>query len=165
MSMIIKPMQSEDWPEVARIYKLGIATGLATFEKNVPTWESWDKAHLQECRLVAFENQILVGWAALSPVSSRCVYQGVAEVSVYVDTNQSGRGIGTLLMKTLISKSESLGFWTLQSGIFPENIASVNLHERSGFRKIGIRERIGKLDGTWYDTLLMERRSSSTGID
>lgn len=165
MSMIIKPMQSEDWPEVARIYKLGIATGLATFEKNVPTWESWDKAHLQECRLVAFENQILVGWAALSPVSSRCVYKGVAEVSVYVDTNQSGRGIGTLLMKTLISKSESLGFWTLQSGIFPENIASVHLHERSGFRKIGIRERIGKMDGKWYDTLLMERRSSSTGID
>lgn len=165
MSMIIKPMQSEDWPEVARIYKLGIATGLATFEKNVPTWESWDKAHLQECRLVAFENQILVGWAALSPVSSRSVYQGVAEVSVYVDTNQSGRGIGTLLMKTLISKSESLGFWTLQSGIFPENIASVHLHERSGFRKIGIRERIGKMDGKWYDTLLMERRSSSTGID
>lgn len=165
MSMIIKPMQSEDWPEVARIYKLGIATGLATFEKNVPTWESWDKAHLQECRLVAFENQIPVGWAALSPVSSRSVYQGVAEVSVYVDTNQSGRGIGTLLMKTLISKSESLGFWTLQSGIFPENIASVHLHERSGFRKIGIRERIGKMDGKWYDTLLMERRSSSTGID
>ena len=165
MSIIIKPMQSEDWPEVARIYKQGITTGLATFEKNVPTWESWDKGHLQECRLVADENEILVGWAALSPVSSRCVYQGVAEVSVYVDTNHSGRGIGTSLMNALISQSESLGFWTLQSGIFPENTASVRLHKKSGFRKIGIRERIGKMDGKWYDTLLMERRSSITGID
>ena len=165
VSMKLIEISAENYPAVARIYGEGLQTGTATFETTIPSWEKWNDGHLPFGRIIAVEDNNYLGWAALSPVSSRCVYGGVAEVSVYVDTNQSGRGIGTLLMKTLISKSESLGFWTLQSGIFPENIASVHLHERSGFRKIGIRERIGKMDGKWYDTLLMERRSSSTGID
>ena len=163
--MQIRAMTPSDWKDVSRIYAEGIATGYATFEKEVPSWEDWDKNHLKECRLVAVEKDRLLGWAALSPVSSRCVYGGVAEVSVYVGSNARRHGVGLALMHLLISKSEAAGLWTLQSGIFPENKASIVLHEKVGFRKIGVRERVGKLDDEWKDNVLFERRSTKVGID
>lgn len=163
--MQIRAMTPSDWESVARIYAEGIATGFATFEKVVPAWEDWDKNHLEKCRLVAEEKGRILGWAALSPVSSRCVYGGVAEVSVYVGRNARGRGVGMALMHLLISESEAAGLWTLQSGIFPENKASIVLHERVGFRKIGVRERVGKLDGEWKDNVIFERRSKKVGVD
>ena len=156
-------MTPEDWPEVARIYKEGIATGLATFETDVPHWTSWDQAHMETCRLVAAEATDLAGWAALSPVSSRCVYGGVAEVSIYIAREARGKGLGLDLLKALIHESENAGIWTLQSGIFPENTASIKLHEKGGFRRIGYRERIGCLHGIWKDNVLFERRSPSVG--
>ncbi|MCA0932745.1 N-acetyltransferase family protein [Lutimonas saemankumensis] len=152
------------WPEVSRIYEEGIATGMATFEKEIPSWEAWDANHLKSCRIIARNNEEVLGWAALSPVSSRCVYGGVAEVSVYVAANARGKGIGKILMNRLITESESEGFWTLQAGIFPENKNSIRLHEKSGFRIIGFRERIGLLDGVWKDNVLLERRSSKIGL-
>lgn len=155
----IEHMTSSDWPSVARIYKEGIETGMATFEKIVPQWDIWNKNHLSICRFVAKDENEIIGWAALSPVSSRCVYGGVAEVSVYVSKEGRGQGIGEMLLKRLLSESENEGFWTLQSGIFPENIASIKIHENVGFRKIGFRERIGELDGVWKDNILMEKRS------
>lgn len=164
MEITITPMLSEHWPEVAHIYGLGIATGIATFEQSIPTWEQWDKAHIKTCRLIALEGDTAVGWAALSPVSGRCVYGGVAEVSVYVHTAHGGKGIGTRLMQALITQSETEGFWTLQSGIFPENKASRELHKKVGFREIGFRERIGKKEGQWFNNILMERRSNTVGI-
>ena len=148
---------------MAAIYREGIATGIATFEKSAPSYDEWDRAHLPHCRLVAVENAKVLGWAALSPVSSRCVYGGVAEVSVYIDKNSRGKGIGSKLLESLIKESESEGYWTLQSGIFPQNKASIALHEKVGFRYIGKRERIGQLDGIWYDNLLYERRSPVVG--
>lgn len=157
-------MIPEDWPEVARIYAEGIATGIATFETQVPAWEAWDTAHLYAGRLVASSGDVLSGWVAISPVSGRCVYGGVAEVSIYIGQDARGKGLGRELMKALISESEKAGIWTLQSGIFPENLASIRLHERSGFRRIGHRERIGKLHGTWKDNILFERRSRQVGI-
>ena len=163
--MQVRAMTPSDWEAVARIYAEGMATGYATFEQEVPSWESWDSNHLSTCRLVAFEEDELLGWAALSPVSSRCVYGGVAEVSVYVGSNARGRGVGKALMHQLISESEAAGLWTLQSGIFPENKASIVLHEKVGFRKIGVRERVGKLDDEWKDNVLFERRSQTVGID
>jgi len=150
-----------DWKQVALIYQQGIDTGNATFQQNVPTAEEWDKSHLGYCRLVACLNEEILGWAALSKVSDRCVYGGVAEVSVYVSTSHSGKKIGTQLMLALIKESEANGVWTLQAGIFPENTASVKLHENSGFRIVGRREKIGKMNGVWRDTLLLERRSKS----
>lgn len=158
-------MKPSDWEAVARIYADGIATGYATFEQEIPSWESWDKNHLNDCRLVADENGTILGWAALSPVSSRCVYGGVAEVSVYVGGEARGHGVGKALMLDLIDSSETAGLWTLQSGIFPENIASIVLHEKVGFRKIGVRERVGKLNDQWKDNVLFERRSKKVGID
>ena len=163
--MQVRAMTPSDWEDVARIYAEGMATGYATFEQEVPSWESWDNNHLETCRLVAMENDHLLGWAALSPVSSRCVYGGVAEVSVYVGSEARGRGVGRALMQQLISESEAAGLWTLQSGIFPENIASIILHEHVGFRKIGVRERVGKLHDEWKDNVLFERRSKNVGID
>ena len=163
--MHIRAMTSSDWNEVARIYAEGMATGYATFEQEVPSWEIWDSNHLSNCRLVALENDHMLGWAALSPVSSRCVYGGVAEVSVYVGSGARGRGVGKALMQQLISESEAAGLWTLQSGIFPENKASIVLHEQVGFRKIGVRERVGKLNDEWKDNVLFERRSQTVGID
>lgn len=160
----VRPMQFEDWESVSQIYAEGIATGFATFEKNTPSYEAWNAAHMQSCRIVAIENDAILGWAALSPVSSRCVYGGVAEVSVYIAEKSRGKGVGKLLMKTLIIESETAGIWTLQSGIFPENENSVRLHEKVGFRYIGKRERVGKLDGEWKDNLLFERRSETVGI-
>ena len=163
--MQVRSMNSSDWEDVARIYAEGIATGYATFEQEVPSWESWDGNHLSSCRLVAIDKDQMLGWAALSPVSSRCVYGGVAEVSVYVSSDARGRGVGKALMHQLISVSEASGLWTLQSGIFPENIASIVLHEKVGFRKIGVRQRVGKLHGQWKDNVLFERRSEIVGID
>lgn len=161
--MKIRKMTPADWPEVARIYAEGIATGYATFEKEVPAFEQWDKAHTASCRLVAAEGKSLAGWAALSPVSGRCVYGGVAEVSVYVDKTFRGRGLGKKLLTSLVEHSEEEGFWTLQSGIFPENEGSVKIHLQCGFRQIGYRERIGQLDGIWKDNLIFERRSKKVG--
>ncbi|NNK11680.1 MAG: N-acetyltransferase [Flavobacteriaceae bacterium] len=163
--MKIRPMTSADWPTVARIYKEGIETGFATFEKQVPSYEDWNKAHTTNCRLVAFEGDSITGWAALSPVSGRCVYGGVGEVSVYVSKDHWGKKVGSKLLLALIESSEKEGFWTLQSGIFPENEASVKIHLQCGFRQIGHRERIGKLDGEWKDNLIFERRSNKVGAN
>ncbi|MET1258178.1 N-acetyltransferase family protein [Flagellimonas sp. DF-77] len=164
--MIIREMKAADWDEVAEIYKAGIATGCATFETKVPSFADWDAAHIDSCRLVAEHNDGLWGWAALSPVSSRCVYGGVAEVSVYITPEARGKGVGKTLMHQLIAASEAQGYWTLQSGIFPENEASIKLHEKVGFRFLGKRERVGKThEGIWKDNLLFERRSQTVGID
>lgn len=163
-AVLIKPMQREHWEKVKQIYESGIATGIATFETNAPTWEKWNDGHLTFARLVAVENNEIMGWAALSPVSDRCVYGGVAEVSVYMADNHKGKGIGKLLLLNLISKSESNNIWTLQAGIFTDNIASVKLHENVGFRVIGHREKIGKLKNVWKDNFILERRSKTVGI-
>lgn len=158
-------MTPYDWQDVSAIYAEGIATGVATFEKDIPTHAIWDKAHLKSCRIVAVQGRKIIGWAALSPVSGRCVYGGVAEVSVYVGQDSRGMGVGKHLMNTLIQQSEAAGLWTLQSGIFPENMGSIKLHENMGFRFIGKRERVGRLNGIWKDNLLFERRSKAVGLD
>jgi phosphinothricin acetyltransferase len=152
-------MLPEHWPKVSKIYKEGILTGIATFEKEIPGWEDWDSDHLKVCRIIAIINEDIVGWAALSPVSSRCVYGGIGEVSVYVSQEFRGNHIGEILLRKLIADSEKNELWTIQSGIFPENIASIKLHEKVGFRKIGYREKIGELNGIWKDNILLERRS------
>lgn len=161
--MHITEMRPEHWAQVADIYEQGIATGNATFQTSAPSWEEWDGAHLKHSRLVAMEGDEVLGWAALTPVSGRCVYAGVAEISVYIAAKARGKGIGALLMQQLITSSESHGIWTLQAGIFPENTASLKLHSTSGFRTIGIREKIGKMAGIWRDTVLLERRSKVAG--
>jgi L-amino acid N-acyltransferase YncA len=155
----IEQMKVEAWPAVRVIYAEGIATGNATFETEVPSWEAWNKAHLEQCRLVARTEKRVLGWAALAPVSGRCVYAGVAEVSIYVAALARGRGVGKALLQALIAASEQAGIWTLQAGIFPENEASLRLHRACGFRQVGFRERIGQLAGVWRDVVLMERRS------
>lgn len=161
----LRPMKDLDWPSVSRIYAEGIATGYATFEKEVPAFESWNKNHLSSCRIVAEKDKVLLGWAALSPVSSRCVYGGVAEVSIYIGNDFRGLGVGKRLLNELIFQSEAAGLWTLQAGIFPENEGSIKLHEKLGFRRIGYRERVGKLDGMWKDNVIFERRSKIVGND
>lgn len=161
--MEIRQMRQSDWPEVARIYAEGIATGMATFETRVPAYDAWNAAHLPYGRLVAVRDGEVLGWAALSPVSSRCVYGGVAELSVYVGADSRGSGAGLKLMEALIAESEANGLWTLQAGVFPENAASIRLHEKAGFRQLGYRERIGQLHGIWKDNVLFERRSNSIG--
>ena len=158
-------MHAIDWPDVKRIYEQGIRTGDATFETSTPSWEMWDNTHLKHSRLVAKRNDSILGWAALTPVSGRCVYAGVAEVSVYIGSHARGIGVGKQILEKLIIESEGNGLWTLQAGIFPENICSIAAHERNGFRKIGLRKKIGKLNGVWRDTLLFERRSVVIGID
>jgi len=163
--LLIDKMAEENWDDVARIYNAGIATKNATFEKQAPDWTSWNNAHRKDCRLVAKIADKIVGWAALSNVSSRCVYSGVAEVSIYIDAEYRGRGIGDKLLKSLIAKSEAHGIWTLQAGMFPENERSIRLHQKNGFRIIGFREKIGKMDGLWRDTALLERRSRIIGND
>ncbi len=160
----IKAMRSEDWPAVQRIYSEGIATGNATFETETPAWEKWDQGHLQDCRLIAVNSEGILGWAALSPVSTRRVYSGVAEVSVYVAATARGRGVGTLLLQSLVEQSEGCGVWTLQAGIFPENVPSVALHKSCGFREVGLRQKLGQRNGVWRDVLLLERRSSRVGV-
>lgn len=161
----IQPMTADSWADVARIYESGIETKNATFETKAPDWDTWDIAHRQDCRLIALIDEKIVGWAALSNVSSRCVYSGVAEVSVYIDSDFRGMGVGDRLMSDLISESESNGIWTLQAGIFPENTGSLRLHEKHGFRLIGKKERIGKMDDTWREVLHLERRSKIVGIN
>jgi L-amino acid N-acyltransferase YncA len=177
MDYPILPMPPDLWPAVREIYSEGIATGHATFEIEPPDWEKWDNSHRKNCRLVAVEpvDQTIaeplipldklrvLGWAALSPVSSRRVYAGVAEVSVYVAAAARGRGVGKALLQTLVHESEVNGIWTLQAGIFPDNAGSVSLHRSCGFREVGTRHRIGKLRDIWRDVLLMERRSPTVG--
>lgn len=156
-------LTSHHFASVAEIYLEGIATGNATFQTEAPAWDEWDKSHLQHSRIVAVDNGEVVGWAALTPVSGRCVYAGVAEVSVYIKASQRGKGVGTQLLQHLITDSEKNNIWTLQAGIFPENVSSIKLHEKLGFRKIGYRERIGQMKGKWRDTVLLEKRSSVVG--
>lgn len=158
-------MLPQHWEAVKTIYEEGIATGNATFQTAAPSWQEWDNAHVKTCRLIATENNEVLGWAALTAVSSRCVYAGVAEVSVYVAANARGKNIGSLLLQALINESEQNGIWTLQSGIFPENKASISMHEKNGFRIIGYRERIGKMGNIWRDNISLERRSNKIGID
>ena len=158
-------MDASDWDEVRTIYLEGIATGAATFETSAPDWATWDRSHLPVCRMVIRDNGPIAGWCALSPVSSRQVYAGVAEVSVYVAEIARGKGAGRALLGALIDEAERQGFWTLQAGIFPENLASIALHKALGFREVGRRERVGKLDGVWRDVVLLERRSRAVGID
>lgn len=159
----IGPMLPGDWPAVRRIYADGMATGNATFETEPPDWETWDRNHRPECRLVARIGEVVVGWAALSPVSARACYAGVAEHSIYVDPVQRGRGIGKLLLAAFVAESETAGFWTLQSSIFPENQASIAIHLACGFRILGRRKRVAMLNGEWRDTVVVERRSQVAG--
>jgi phosphinothricin acetyltransferase len=158
-------MLATDWTKVAAIYKQGIDTGNATFQQKVPTWNEWNEAHLVNCRIVAVIDNEVVGWAALSEVSGRCVYAGVGEVSIYVSNDNKGQKIGFQLLRQLITESENEGFWTLQSGIFPENIASLKIHDHLGFRQVGFRERIGKMNNKWRNTILLERRSNKVGLE
>lgn len=164
MELVIDALHPADWPQVRAIYLEGIATGQATFEQNAPDWETWDRKHLSICRLAARHAEGVVGWAALTPYSARAVYAGVAEVSVYVASDMRGRGVGRRLLDALVECSEAAGMWTLQAGIFPENEASVRVHERCGFRIVGRRERIGQMHGRWHDVLLLERRSQKVGF-
>ncbi len=161
----IEPMAAAHWDGVRRVYLEGIATGNATFETEAPSWEAWDRAHRADCRFVALsEAGDVLGFAALSKVSDRCVYGGVAEVSVYVAASARGRGLGTRLLERLIEASEAAGLWTLQAGIFPENESSIAIHQRCGFRIVGVRRRLGILRDVWRDVALLERRSESVGI-
>ncbi|QNE42279.1 N-acetyltransferase family protein (plasmid) [Hymenobacter sp. NBH84] len=163
--MTIIPMTDAHWPAVKAIYEAGIATGNATFETQAPAWEAWDTAHLGHSRLVAVDEAGTVrGWAALSPVSSRCVYGGVAEISVYIAAEARGQGVGRQVLQALIADSEAHGIWTLQAGTFEENKASIGLHTKAGFRVIGHRERIGQHHGVWRNTVQMERRSPTVGV-
>lgn len=163
-AIAVVPMEPGDWGAVRAIYLEGIATRNATFETDAPDWEKWDRDRLPNCRLVARDGAGVLGWAALSPVSTRPVYAGVAEASIYIATRARGRGIGAALLRALITASEQAGIWTLQAGIFPENAASLRMCQRAGFRIVGTRERIGCMDGRWRDTVLMERRSSVAGV-
>jgi len=161
MNLEIVEMQPSHWRQVCEIYRQGLKTGQATFEIEVPSPEKWDARHLADARLIAIADGAVIGWAALSPVSARAAYSGVAEVSVYVSERHRGHGIGGKLLNALIGESEKIGIWTLQASIFPENVGSIAIHRTCGFREVGRRERIGKLNGVWRDTILMERRSSA----
>ena len=157
--MELRELRREDWPAVKGIYEQGIAGGDATFETEASSWDDWNHAHLEGHRLVALQEGELVGWAALAPVSGRCVYEGVTEDSVYVADAAQGRGVGRALLDELIAGAERDGIWTIEAGIFPENQASIELHRRCGFRVVGVRERLGRHHGSWRDVVLMERRS------
>jgi L-amino acid N-acyltransferase YncA len=163
--MKIRPMREDDANAVLAIYAEGIEDGLATFETRCPTWQEWDEAHMQEGRLVAEDGGTVLGWAALSPVSRRECYRGVAEVTFYVARSARGRGVGSALLEALVEASEEAGFWTLQAATFEENMASLLIQDRCGFRVVGTRERIGQLDGQWKTTVLTERRSQVVGVD
>jgi L-amino acid N-acyltransferase YncA len=155
----LQAMRSEDWPAVRAIYEAGIVTGDATFDTAAPAWAAWDAAHLADHRLVARLDGRVVGWTALAPVSDRRCYAGVAEDSIYVAPEAQGRGVGRALLAAVVASAEQAGIWTVQTGIFPENQASVRLHQACGFRVVGVRERLGRLHGRWRDVLLLERRS------
>jgi L-amino acid N-acyltransferase YncA len=164
-SVAVSEMLPEHYPQVKEIYELGIATNNATLETKAPEWEGWDNKFLKDCRLVALtEEGQVAGWAALTPVSGRCVYRGVAEDTVYVHSKYKGKGVGKLLLQQLVLESEQAGIWTLQAHILKENEASVKLHEQCGFRIVGLRERLGQLHGQWRDTWLMEKRSDKVGV-
>lgn len=166
MNFEISNMKKEHWNQVKEIYKEGIETGIATFQTELPSYESWDKGHLSIGRFVALKGEKVLGWIAISPTSSRCVYSGVVEVSIYVSKDSRGLGIGSELMKKLIETTEKNNIWSIYSAIIRENSASINLHKKSGFREVGIREKIAKLsNGKWSDTVIMERRSKIVGID
>lgn len=160
----IRAMTPLDWESVREIYAEGIATGIATFETGPPTWGKWDAGHLPFGRFVAEEAGKVLGWVALSRVTDRCVYQGVAEVSVYVGGDSRGKGVGQRLLGKLIEASEANGIWTLNAAVFPQNKASIALHQKMGFRIIGYRERIAQRDGQWHDNVLLERRSIVVGV-
>jgi phosphinothricin acetyltransferase len=171
--MSIRPLRPSDWGDVRRIFLEGIATGNATFETYAPDWETWDRAHRPDCRLLARDDAAVasakspyavLGWAALTWTSQRRAYEGVAEVSVYVAAAARGRGVGRALLEELVRASEAAGVWTLQAGIFPENAASLAIHSACGFRSIGVRERVACLKGAWRDVVLLERRSASVGV-
>ena len=162
----ISEMKKSDWDQVANIYLEGIKTGIATFQTEVPTLEDFDNSHISSCRLVASSDDNILGWGVLSTTSSRCAYAGVAEVSIYIGDKYKGQGIGTTLLRNLIKVSEENGFWTLQSGIMRQNLWSIALHKKCGFREIGIREKVARMnDEAWFDVVLMERRSKTVGID
>ena len=162
MASVVRDFRPADWPAVRAIYEEGIRSGDATFETEPPSWERWDAAH-PKVRLVAEEDGSVVGWAALSPVSDRCCYEGVAEVSVYVAEASREGGVGRTLLERLVERSEDAGYWTLTAGVFPENEASLRLHKACGFREVGLRERLGELAGVWRDVILLERRSTLVG--
>jgi len=159
MEIAVRPLKKEDWNSVSKIYKEGINTGIATFETEVSNWETWNNKYIDSCRIVATQDNNVVGFAVLSLASHRNVYRGVADVTVYVGKDFQCIGIGKILLQELIKQSEAHGFWTLQAGIFSENIPSVNLHIKCGFRIVGIKEKIGQLNGKWYDNHFLERRS------
>jgi len=161
----VRQMTDADWPAVAAIYAEGIDTGDATFEQTVPTWEQFDSQHTPDCRLVAEADGCVLGWALLSPVSHRPVYRGVAELSVYIKASARGQGIGRTLLNAIIKDSEQAGYWTLQAGIFPENAASLTLHQHAGFRMVGYQQRLGQMNGRWRDVVLLERRSEVVGLE
>ena len=157
---MIRSMTAADWPAVAAVYAAGIATGDATFETGIPSWARWDAGHLPGHRLVAVDGGAVLGWAAVSPVSDRCAYAGVVEDSIYLAEAARGRGVGRALLTALVTSTERAGIWTVQTGIFPENAASLALHRAVGFRDVGVRERLGRMpDGRWRDVVLLERRS------
>jgi L-amino acid N-acyltransferase YncA len=156
--MEIRAMQPSDWPAVREIFEHGIATRCATFEEAAPEWDEWDDDHLEGHRLVAVRSGEVVGWAAVSAVSHRACYGGVVEESVYVRREARGQGVGRALLSELVSQADEAGIWTIQASVFPENEASIALHRACGFRVVGVRERIGRLDGAWRDTVLLERR-------
>jgi L-amino acid N-acyltransferase YncA len=160
----IRKFEQDDFDSVKDIYQQGIDAGNATFQTQAKEWDEWNNSMLQVCRLVAVENGRVVGWAALSPVSSRCVYAGVAEVSVYVSSEAHGKGIGQALLSKLVEESEKEGFWTLQAGIFPENKSSIALHKKNGFRILGVRKKLGKMGEKWRDVVLLDRRSEVVGV-
>lgn len=161
--MIVRELAADDWPEVQAIYEEGIRSGDATFETEAPSWEAWDAAH-PRVRLVAERDGVVVGWAALSPASSRRCYRGVGEASVYVAESARGGGVGRALLEQLVERSEDEGYWTLTAGVFPENEASLRLHRACGFRDVGVRERIGESGGVWRDVVWLERRSARVGV-
>ncbi|WP_143315011.1 GNAT family N-acetyltransferase [Clostridium sp. HBUAS56017] len=166
MKIEIIKMEKYHWENVKDIYFQGISTNIATFQRSVPTFQEWDSSHIKECRLVASFGEKVLGWTALSKVSSRCVYNGVAEVSIYIGEEFRGKGVGKALLNALIKESEENGFWTLQSGIIRENVKSIELHKMCGFRELGIREKVARMsNGVWHDVVLMERRSAVTGIN
>lgn len=161
-----RPLVPADWPEVAEIYRQGIESGDATFETEVPTWDAWNAGRSPDCRIVAEMGGRTVGFAALSPLSGRCVYDGVREVTIYIAEPAQGRGVGSALLRELVADTEASGIWTLEAGIFPENGPSIRIFERCGFRILGTHERLGRFhDGRWRDVVLMERRSRVAGVD
>lgn len=163
MELLIEPLRAEDWEAVRAIYLEGIATGNATFETSAPEWKDWDAKHRPDCRLIARMGGEVVGWTALSPTSTRHVYRGVVEESVYIAAKARGQGVGKMLLQAVIAESERVGIWTLQAGILQENVGSIALHKSCGFREVGYRERIGQMNGVWRNVIFMERRSEVAG--